>query len=74
MNYEISNLRVVREGLKLSIKDMAQRMGITQASVEKIEADYNSTCVTMLKKYCEALGVELVIEIMDKGGRVHKMP
>jgi DNA-binding XRE family transcriptional regulator len=60
-------LRSLREASGITQVDMAERMGVTQAQVSKIETGEDHR-VSTLERYAEALGGRLVVAVVV-GGR-----
>lgn len=64
-------LRELREQLGLTQEQLAQRIGVGQRQVSKIESgDLDSARVGTIRKYLEAVGGELAIEYVDGDRRL----
>jgi len=55
---DMSLIRAWREHLKLSPREVAGRMGISEPAYAKMEAKDSRPCVATLKKIAAAMGVE----------------
>lgn len=68
---EILELRLsqLREQLELSQVEMAQRLGITQPSVLNLEKRGQEIKLSSLKRYVEAMGGKLTIDVQLPDGR-----
>ena len=53
----------IREGLEISQKELAQTMGIKQPSLSAIENRGNDLKISTMKKYVEAMGGKLRIDV-----------
>lgn len=67
-----TGLQLLREELELSQQKLADAMGITQPAVAQIEQRGNELKLGTLKRYIEAMGgkLSLNVELPDGGGRV----
>lgn len=59
----IEKLKRVRVANGITQHDVAERMGIVQAAVSRIESGTHSPSVDMLEKYADAVGCRLEIVI-----------
>lgn len=68
---EIVNLKLamLREELRLSQTEMAERLGISQPSVANLEKRGAEIKLSSLKRYVEAMGGQLVVDIQLPDGR-----
>jgi len=55
-------LRQRREEVGLTQEEMADRLGISQASVSRIEQAYDNLSLTKLDRYSKALGTKIIVE------------
>jgi len=60
--YEI---RALREKRGLSQRELAERLGTTQSAVARLEAGNISPSLPTLDKLADALGVELMVSLVD---------
>ncbi|EPF15792.1 Antitoxin HigA [Cedecea davisae] len=58
-----TGLQLVREDLGLSQKQVAQKMGVSQPAIAAIEQRGNDLKVLTLKRYVEALGGRLSLQL-----------
>lgn len=58
-----NQLSRIREELKISQKELAQTMGIKQPSLSAIENRGNDLKISTMKKYVEAMGGKLRIDV-----------
>ncbi|MDQ1136760.1 DNA-binding XRE family transcriptional regulator [Microbacterium sp. SORGH_AS 1204] len=64
-------LRELREQLGLTQQQLAQRIGVGQRQVSKIEnGDLDSARISTVRKYVEAVGGDLVIEYVAGDSRL----
>lgn len=59
----------IREELEISQKELAQTMGIKQPSLSAIENRGNDLKISTMKKYVEAMGGKLRIDVELPSGR-----
>ncbi|MGL5798627.1 MAG: helix-turn-helix domain-containing protein [Plesiomonas sp.] len=62
-------LSMLREQLKLSQVEMAQRLGISQPSVANLEKRGQEIKLSSLKRYVEAMGGKLTLDVQLPDGR-----
>ena len=67
-------LQQIRQHSCLTQKDMASRLGISQASVRSLEELYSEAKISTLKRYCEAMGAVMTISITTKDGTIYTLP
>ena len=66
-----TGLQLLREELKLSQKNVAELMGVSQPAVTQIEQRGNELKIATLKRYIEAMGGKLCIDVeLPTGKRV----
>lgn len=66
-----TGLQMMREELKLSQKHVAEVMGISQPAVTQLEQRGNELKIATLKRYIEAMGGKLSLDIeLPTGKRV----
>ena len=58
-----SQLYLIREELKISQKELAETLGIKQPSLSAIENRGNDLKISTMKKYVEAMGGKLRIDV-----------
>ena len=64
-------LQMMREELQLSQKQVAEAMGISQPAVTKLEQRGNDLKLATLKRYVEAMGGKLSLDVeLPTGERV----
>ena len=64
-------LQMMREELQLSQKQVAEAMGISQPAVTKLEQRGNELKLATLKRYIEAMGGKLSLDVeLPTGKRV----
>lgn len=64
-------LRELREQLGLTQEQLAQRIGVGQRQVSKIEnGDLDSARISTVRKYVEAVGGDLVVEYVSGDSRL----
>lgn len=63
-------IRSLREQRGLSQRDLADRLGTTQSAVARLEAGHISPSLPTLDKVADALGVELVVTLVDLESRI----
>ncbi|MCI5938439.1 MAG: helix-turn-helix transcriptional regulator [Bacilli bacterium] len=61
----INQLVDFRKQKKLTQKDIAEKLGVTQQQVAKIEKLSNSPTLTVITKYAQALDLKFDIKIYD---------
>lgn len=62
---------MMREELKLSQKHVAEVMGISQPAITQLEQRGNELKITTLKRYIEAMGGKLSLDVeLPNGKRV----
>lgn len=68
-------LRQLREELELSQVQLAEKMGISQPAIAAIEARGDEIKLSSLKKYVEALGgkLSLNVELPTGNGRIFEI-
>lgn len=64
-----NQLSRIREELEISQKELAQTMGIKQPSLSAIENRGNDLKISTMKKYVEAMGGKLRIDVELPSGR-----
>ena len=62
-------LSILREQLELSQVEMAQRLGISQPSVANLEKRGQEIKLSSLKRYVEAMGGKLTLDVQLPDGR-----
>lgn len=62
-------LSILREQLELSQFEMAQRLGISQPSVANLEKRGTEVKLSSLKRYVEAMGGKLTLDVQLPDGR-----
>ena len=62
-------LAMLREQLDLSQVEMAQRLGISQPSVANLEKRGQEIKLSTLKRYVEAMGGKLTLDVLLPDGR-----
>ncbi|MGL5467175.1 MAG: helix-turn-helix domain-containing protein [Shewanella sp.] len=62
-------LSMLREQLELSQVEMAQRLGISQPSVANLEKRGQEIKLSSLKRYVEAMGGKLTLDVQLPDGR-----
>ncbi|KZB73726.1 transcriptional regulator, partial [Yersinia pestis] len=62
-------LQMMREELQLSQKQVAEAMGISQPAVTKLEQRGNDLKLATLKRYVEAMGGKLSLDVELPTGR-----
>nr|WP_249435156.1 helix-turn-helix domain-containing protein [Enterobacter chengduensis] len=66
-----TGLQLLREELKLSQKHVAELMGVSQPAVTQLEQRGNELKIATLKRYIEAMGGKLCIDVeLPTGKRV----
>ncbi|MBM7355454.1 helix-turn-helix domain-containing protein [Lelliottia amnigena] len=66
-----TGLQMMREELKLSQKAVAELMGISQPAVTQLEQRGNELKIATLKRYIEAMGGKLSLDVeLPTGKRV----
>jgi transcriptional regulator with XRE-family HTH domain len=66
-----NRLREIREALSLTQVEMAKRLRVSQNRVSQLEqGDLDRTQVDTLRRYAEALGGDLKVELEFEGERV----
>lgn len=66
-----TGLQMMREELKLSQKAVAEIMGISQPAVTQLEQRGNELKIATLKRYIEAMGGKLSLDVeLPTGKRV----
>ena len=66
-----TGLQLLREELRLSQKNVAELMGVSQPAVTQIEQRGNELKIATLKRYIEAIGGKLCIDVeLPTGKRV----
>lgn len=66
-----TGLQMMREELKLSQKQVAEVMGISQPAVTQLEQRGNELKIATLKRYIEAMGGKLSLDVeLPTGKRV----
>jgi len=66
-----TGLQMMREELRLSQKYVAQAMGISQPAITQLEQRGNELKIATLKRYIEAMGGKLSIDVeLPTGKRV----
>ena len=66
-----TGLQLLREELRLSQKNVAELMGVSQPAVTQIEQRGNELKIATLKRYIEAMGGKLCIDVeLPTGKRV----
>ncbi|MEL8895314.1 helix-turn-helix transcriptional regulator, partial [Escherichia coli] len=64
-------LQMMREELQLSQKQVAEAMGISQPAVTKLEQRGNDLKLATLKRYVEAMGGKLSLDVeLPTGKRI----
>jgi len=64
-------LQLVREELNLSQKQLAELMGISQPAITQLEQRGNELKIATLKRYIEAMGGKLSIDVeLPTGKRI----
>ncbi|MZI76233.1 XRE family transcriptional regulator [Enterococcus durans] len=64
-------LQMMREELQLSQKQVAEAMGISQPAVRKLEQSGNDLKLATLKRYVEAMGGKLSLDVeLPTGKRI----
>ncbi|MBM3602392.1 MAG: mobile mystery protein A [Alphaproteobacteria bacterium] len=68
-------LTAVRKSLGMSARQMAERMGITQQSAARLEANEAQDAITLksLRKAAEALNCRLVYALVPEGGSLQRL-
>lgn len=67
-------LQQIRKQSRLTQKDMAFRLGVSQPSVSNLEERYSDAKVSTLKRYCAAMGAEMIISIKAEDGKTYALP
>lgn len=66
-----TSLQMMREELKLSQKQVAEVMGISQPAITQLEQRGNELKIATLKRYIEAMGGKLSLDVeLPTGKRV----
>ncbi|WP_422731705.1 helix-turn-helix domain-containing protein [Leclercia pneumoniae] len=66
-----TGLQLVREVLNLSQKQLAELMGISQPAITQLEQRGNELKIATLKRYIEAMGGKLSIDVeLPTGKRI----
>lgn len=66
-----TGLQMMREELQLSQKNVAEAMGISQPAITQLEQRGNDLKVSTLKRYIEAMGGKLSLDIeLPTGKRI----
>ena len=66
-----TGLQLVREDLNLSQKQLAELMGISQPAITQLEQRGNELKIATLKRYIEAMGGKLSIDVeLPTGKRI----
>ncbi|MCT6593111.1 helix-turn-helix transcriptional regulator [Pantoea dispersa] len=66
-----TGLQMMREELQLSQKNVAEAMGISQPAITQLEQRGNDLKVATLKRYIEAMGGKLSLDIeLPTGKRI----
>jgi len=64
-----TGLQMIREELQLSQKHVAEAMGISQPAITQLEQRGNELKLATLKRYIEAMGGKLSIDVELPGGK-----
>jgi len=64
-----TGLQLVREELNLSQKQLAELMGISQPAITQLEQRGNELKIATLKRYIEAMGGKLRIDVELRTGK-----
>lgn len=67
-------LQQIRLQSRLTQKDVASRLGISQPSVSTLEERYSEAKISTLKRYCEAMGAVMIISIAAQDGTTYTLP
>ncbi|MEO5349782.1 MAG: helix-turn-helix domain-containing protein [Magnetococcus sp. YQC-3] len=62
-------LAELRKAANLTQEQVAERMGVQKHTVSKLENNKNSPTIATLKRYAEALGCTLKIQVVKESGR-----
>lgn len=62
-------LQLMREELQLSQKALAEAMGVRQPAIAQIEQRGNDLKIATLKRYVEAMGGKLSLDVELPGGK-----
>jgi DNA-binding XRE family transcriptional regulator len=60
-------LRVAREGTSLTQRELAERLGVSQQAVARVERWDSNPTVAFLRRWAEACGAEVTIEVRAQG-------
>ncbi len=64
-----TQLHLIREELEISQKELAETLGIKQPSLSAIENRGNDLKISTMKKYVEAMGSKLRIDVEVPTGK-----
>jgi len=64
----------IREAFGLTQQEAAQRMGVTNIHIHKIETNKSAPSPAMLSKYREAFGVDVYVFAWCRWGDVESLP
>ena len=62
---EIYNIAICRKEKKLTQKDVAQRTGLTQQMISKIESYNGNPSIESFVKYCNGIGINLLEVLLN---------
>ncbi|WP_437887302.1 helix-turn-helix domain-containing protein [Phytobacter sp. V91] len=64
-----TGLQMIREELQLSQKHVAEAMGVSQPAITQLEQRGNDLKLATLKRYIEAMGGKLSLDVELPGGK-----
>jgi DNA-binding XRE family transcriptional regulator len=64
-----TGLQMIREELQLSQKRVAEAMGVSQPAITQLEQRGNELKLATLKRYIEAMGGKLSLDVELPGGK-----
>ena len=63
---ELLTIKQIRVGLNMTQKELAERTGINQADISKLENGTRNPSVGLLKRLADGMGMALKIEFVPK--------
>ncbi len=66
-------LQQIRQRSRLTQKDVASRLGISQSSVSQLEECYSEAKTSSLKRYCETMDAKMTISITAQDGTTYTL-
>jgi transcriptional regulator with XRE-family HTH domain len=65
-------LRSTRRARGLTLRDLAERAGVTESFLSQVEREVSSPSIASLQRICRALGISIG-ELLDTGSRVGRL-